>query len=215
MPLPPPPPSTPPPPPLQVYTTTVPQGIAPGGQFSVLINNRSVNVTCPPGVTPGTQIRIRLPESAPKAPEAPAAPSTLHQTFEVTVPAGVRPGQPFALIANGQRVMVHCPYDARPGQKIRFQVRARRPLVAPSLEQLRQGPLFDFVLFLSPYRVLARVDLHPCNGGTATRSGTHTTPEVTEKRDNCVKTPLPVELLLFSYFMTRVHSKAYTANGAA
>ena len=26
--------------------------------------------------------------------------------FEVAVPEGVRPGQPFALIANGQRVMV-------------------------------------------------------------------------------------------------------------
>lgn len=29
--------------------------------------------------------------------------------FEVAVPEGVRPGQPFALIANGQRVMVIVP----------------------------------------------------------------------------------------------------------
>eukprot|EP01036_Dinobryon_divergens_P010164 gene10164-13607_t len=42
--------------------------------------------------------------------------------FEVTVPEGVRPGQPFALIANGQRVMVTCPPNIRPGQKIRFQL---------------------------------------------------------------------------------------------
>jgi hypothetical protein len=34
----------------------------------------------------------------------------------------VRPGQAFALIANGQRVMVTCPANARPGQKIRFQL---------------------------------------------------------------------------------------------
>jgi hypothetical protein len=34
----------------------------------------------------------------------------------------VRSGQAFALIANGQRVMVTCPANARPGQKIRFQL---------------------------------------------------------------------------------------------
>ena len=37
-----------------------------------------------------------------------------NQMFEVTVPDGVRPGQPFALIANGQRVMVTCPPDVGP-----------------------------------------------------------------------------------------------------
>ena len=42
--------------------------------------------------------------------------------FEVTVPEGVKPGQPFALIANGQRVMVTCPPTVKPGQKIRFQL---------------------------------------------------------------------------------------------
>jgi len=45
-----------------------------------------------------------------------------NQMFEVNVPQGVRPGQAFALIANGQRVMVTCPANARPGQKIRFQL---------------------------------------------------------------------------------------------
>ena len=39
----------------------------------------------------------------------PAAPN--HQMFEVTVPEGVRAGQPFALVANGQRVMVSTCYD--------------------------------------------------------------------------------------------------------
>jgi len=42
--------------------------------------------------------------------------------FEVNVPQGVRPGQAFALIANGQRVMVTCPPNARQGMKIRFQL---------------------------------------------------------------------------------------------
>lgn len=42
--------------------------------------------------------------------------------YEVVVPQGVRPGQPFALIANGQRVMVTCPQRASPGQKIQFRL---------------------------------------------------------------------------------------------
>ena len=45
-----------------------------------------------------------------------------NQMFEVNVPQGVRPGQAFALIANGQRVMVTCPPNARQGMKIRFQL---------------------------------------------------------------------------------------------
>ena len=40
--------------------------------------------------------------------------------FEVVVPQGVRPGQSFAVIVNGQRVMVTCPLHAQPGQKIKF-----------------------------------------------------------------------------------------------
>ena len=42
------------------------------------------------------------------------------QMFEVRVPAGVEPGQPFALSANGQRVLVTCPPNVQVGQKIRF-----------------------------------------------------------------------------------------------
>jgi len=45
-----------------------------------------------------------------------------HQVFKVTVPPGVQPGQAFEAIANGQRVMVNCPNDVKPGQKIPFKV---------------------------------------------------------------------------------------------
>ena len=42
--------------------------------------------------------------------------------FEVTVPNGVRPNQPFSILAGGQRVLVFCPADARPGSRIRFEL---------------------------------------------------------------------------------------------
>jgi hypothetical protein len=48
--------------------------------------------------------------------------ATKLQMFEVRVPAGVEPGQPFALLANGQRVLVTCPPNVQVGQKIRFNL---------------------------------------------------------------------------------------------
>ncbi len=42
--------------------------------------------------------------------------------FEVVVPTGVRPGQPFALLAGGVRVLVTCPKNAVPGKTIRFHL---------------------------------------------------------------------------------------------
>lgn len=40
------------------------------------------------------------------------------QTFEVQVPGGVRPGQSFALMAGGQRVLISCPPNALPGKVV-------------------------------------------------------------------------------------------------
>lgn len=44
------------------------------------------------------------------------------QVFEVVVPSYVRPGQAFALLAGGIRVLVSCPLNASPGQRIRFKL---------------------------------------------------------------------------------------------
>lgn len=101
----------------QQYVVTVPANVRQGQQFRVMINNQEVMVTCPRDVHPGSRVTFQLPQQE-RAPQA--APN--HQMFEVTVPEGVKPGQPFALIANGQRVMVTCPPNVRHGQKIRFQL---------------------------------------------------------------------------------------------
>ncbi len=132
----------------QQYVVTVPANVRQGQQFRVMINNQEVMVTCPRGVRPGQRVTFQLPASttgaaggaAGAAPGAggaaaggapgagaggaasPPQVAPNHQMFEVQVPEGVRPGQPFALIANGQRVMVTCPLNVRPGQKIRFQL---------------------------------------------------------------------------------------------
>ena len=54
-------------------------------------------------------------------PRRPARPPDT-QMFEVVVPRGVQPGQPFALLAGGVRVLVTCPTNASEGQKIRFNL---------------------------------------------------------------------------------------------
>ena len=49
-------------------------------------------------------------------------PEATTEMFEVVVPPGINAGQPFALMAGGQRVLVTCPPNAISGQKIRFQL---------------------------------------------------------------------------------------------
>lgn len=126
----------------QAYMATVPHGVRSGEQFPVLVNNQQLMVTCPPGVRPGMQVRIMVPtnrnssqqrnsttprnQTGQNSTEGSTTDSSRSpfgsQMFEVNVPHGVRPGQAFALIANGQRVMVTCPPNARQGMKIRFQL---------------------------------------------------------------------------------------------
>lgn len=96
----------------QTFLVTIPPNI-----YIRVAGGQRFMVTCP--VTAGPNMRGRIvPPAAREEPEA--APKT--QVFEVAVPAGVQPGQPFALVANGQRVLVTCPPTVTAGQKIRFQL---------------------------------------------------------------------------------------------
>jgi hypothetical protein len=101
----------------QTFLVTIPPHIYPGMQFTVNVNGQRFMVTCPSNAGPNMKVRIVPPTQRE---EPMAAPKT--QVFEVTVPAGVRPNQPFTLMANGQRVLVTCPPNVVPGQKIRFQL---------------------------------------------------------------------------------------------
>ena len=103
----------------QAYMVTIPSGVRPGDQFRVLVNGNELMVTCPANARPGTNVRIFPPATVP--PPTERQPDAV-QTFEVVVPSGVQPGQPFALLANGQSVLVTCPMTAQAGQRIRFQL---------------------------------------------------------------------------------------------
>jgi hypothetical protein len=108
------------------FLVDIPPNIYPGMAFTVNVSGQRFMVTCPPTAGPNMRIRIVPPPTSAanggsngdNTPEA--TPRT--QVFEVAVPPNVRSGQPFALVANGQRVLVTCPPNVVPGQKIRFQL---------------------------------------------------------------------------------------------
>ena len=98
----------------QRMVVTVPNGVSAGQPFQVMANGQPHMLTCPPNVSAGQQVQFMVP--------VPGGASQMMQTYEVVVPEGVRQGRPFALMANGQRLMVTCPERAGPGQTIRFQL---------------------------------------------------------------------------------------------
>lgn len=134
------------------YRISIPEGVAPGEDFQVYVRKGLVRVRCPLDARPGMELQIRIPidssdgSSSPaqvrpprssldrmmpsdgQSPSAapPAAPGggvdEPLRMFEVVVPSGVRPGQPFALLAGGVRVLVTCPRNAVSGQKVRFNL---------------------------------------------------------------------------------------------
>lgn len=118
------------------YMVKIPEGIRGGQQFPVTINGQQLTVTCPTMARPGMSVRIvpppppengigtslDRPRQAPQRVANPNKGADKTQMFEVVVPKGVKPGQPFALLAGGVRVLVTCPKNAANGQKIRFNL---------------------------------------------------------------------------------------------
>eukprot|EP00560_Eucampia_antarctica_P000893 CAMPEP_0197835122 /NCGR_PEP_ID=MMETSP1437-20131217/24804_1 /TAXON_ID=49252 ORGANISM="Eucampia antarctica, Strain CCMP1452" /NCGR_SAMPLE_ID=MMETSP1437 /ASSEMBLY_ACC=CAM_ASM_001096 /LENGTH=758 /DNA_ID=CAMNT_0043440319 /DNA_START=49 /DNA_END=2325 /DNA_ORIENTATION=+ len=115
------------------YTVMIPKNTQGGQQFPVTIAGHQLMVTCPTNARPGMSVRIVPPVTSPPARDltrrpAPRtqkpkkSPAGETQMFEVVVPAGVKSGQPFALLAGGVRVLVTCPSNATAGQKIRFHL---------------------------------------------------------------------------------------------
>jgi hypothetical protein len=114
--------------PPTAYTVTIPEGIRGGQQFPVTIQGQQLMITCPTNAIAGTKVRI-VPPPPPEGADPKGFKKNLSkdedeetQLFEVQVPDGVKPGASFALLAAGVRVLVTCPINAGPGQRIRFKL---------------------------------------------------------------------------------------------
>lgn len=132
------------------YMVEIPAGVGGGEKFPVRIKGRSLLVTCPRQAVPGMQVRVTPPPVEDETSEPSdssddtgrmngsgrnntATTRKRHQRaesrddfdtqlFEVELPSHVRPGHPFALKAGGIRVLVNCPVNGYPGQRIRFRL---------------------------------------------------------------------------------------------
>lgn len=118
----------------RTYMVRVPQGVRPGQNFAASINGRRFVVACPPGVAPGQPLHIRVPDQqgggmqqSQMQQQQPAQQThsglpSQQQTFMVTVPAGIRPGQQFMVMAGNQRVTVTCPPSCSGGSRVYVRV---------------------------------------------------------------------------------------------
>lgn len=149
--------------PPQAYNVQIPPNTRPGANFPVSVNGRTITVQCPMNARPGMTVRIvppislvgpppgmqsatninRPPEARNNNPPSTAPRKTVNQTFEVIVPNGVRPNQPFSLIAGGQRVLVTCPPNARAGTKIRFNLPVSVPGSSGTKKQIDVSLKYD------------------------------------------------------------------------
>ena len=140
----------------QMYQVTVPAGVHAGDNFAVLINGQRMVVKCPANASAGMQIHLRAP--APRSSGTsenlaanlmrhsnvrshPPPPAGGGQRYRVVVPQGVLPGNNFAVIVNGQRMIVRCPPNVSPGQAVEIMV--QNPLLGgnqnPSSRDLTIG----------------------------------------------------------------------------
>jgi len=115
---------------MDAFLVEIPPSVQPGERFSVIIRGQSLSVTCPCGAKSGMRVRVKQPPHEEETTNS-STDSIIRQVdsidrrthlFEVELPYYVVPGMPFALLAGGLRVMVNCPTNSFPGQKVRFKL---------------------------------------------------------------------------------------------
>ena len=123
---------------MSTFKVSIPEGISPGQEFQVQAGGRIVRVRCPQNSKPGQTVQITVPKEPVSAPKLPNSPNVTKiqdedgsSAYMVGIPDGVRGGQQFPVIIEGQELVVTCPPNARPGSKVRV-VPPRQPEQAPA-----------------------------------------------------------------------------------
>jgi hypothetical protein len=118
------------------FLVDFPQGIPKGQVVSVMILGKEVKVKCPETIncqenaSAGQSMALRIPNPFVAPTRNNETNATRHtelktsesQLYEVKVPDGIQPGTSLALLAGGVHVMITCPPNAGPGQRLRFKL---------------------------------------------------------------------------------------------
>jgi hypothetical protein len=115
------------------FLVAIPDGTKPGQQFPILVQGQHFLVMCPMKACPRMRVRIVLPMLGCR-PDLPpiSTDKKATQMFEVRVPHEAKPGGDFCVLALGNRVLITCPKNAGPGQRIRFNLPASCKATGPN-----------------------------------------------------------------------------------
>jgi len=124
---------------VSTFRVPVPSNCIPGEEFQVFAGGRIVRVKCPINVHPGMSLQISVPLDSDKPVRSNAnLPELLPDSDNVTkipnqelkpgeqpaymvkIPEGVRGGEHFPVVINGQQLNVTRPPNARPGMSVRI-----------------------------------------------------------------------------------------------
>jgi hypothetical protein len=113
------------------YIAKIPGGALDGQRFGVTIQGQKLLVTCPTNAVAGNKVPpLALSNLARQPQQVLCENTTLQpplkgdqvQLLEVEIPQGVHPGSRFATIASGTRVVLTCPVNKGPGERISFEL---------------------------------------------------------------------------------------------
>jgi len=115
-----------------IFRVRIPNHVQPGDEFCVVAGNHGIiRVKCPLDCLPGDSLQITVPNRdflvEHQHPPILSSDNTSEtrssqRLFEASVPNNVKPGESFALLVEGVRILVTCPPNASPGSSIRFKV---------------------------------------------------------------------------------------------
>lgn len=132
-----------------MVTVNVPDGVYEGMEFIMEYEGQSLNVVCPDGCGPGSEINLEVPAADPPA------------QVEIIVPDGCYPGMEFTVDFEGQSFNVAVPDGVTPGQALLVDVPAKQGGAAPPLPPIPPPPPMPAP---SPNRIDTRFS--PLKGGS-------------------------------------------------
>jgi hypothetical protein len=119
-----------------IYVAAIPGGVLGGRQFVVTVQGQKLPVTSPANAVAGSNVRIvppLLPLDSPNARQVDSG-GKERPAYIATIPDGVLGGQHFIVTIQGHKLLLACPANARPGNKV--QIIPPLPPDSPNVQEV-------------------------------------------------------------------------------